>query len=209
MRKLLTELNNFSEGTTLHGFAYLSKGQTLCTRLIWSLILVGAAGVAGYFLYQTIRGFDENFTSTKIETRSVKEFPFPAVTFHPGEFNSNKGFLKMFLDQLEFTRYDKNDPLQNNDKFKKSFAWLYYPMNNRLFENIEETLKKEKKFINNKARIFENEVCNLVSLEDKRISIKKEIHYLFSENMYKYRGFSNAMKFNFEGQRRVSLKFRI
>ena len=68
-------------------------------------------------------------------------------------------------------------------------------MSNRLFENIEETLKKEKKFINNKARIFENEVCNLVSLEDKRISIKKEIHYLFSENMYKYRGFSNAMKF--------------
>ena len=100
MRRLQSELNSFSEGTTLHGFAYLSKGQTLCTRIIWSLILLGAAGVAGYFLYQTVKGYDENYTSTKIETRSIKEFPFPAVTFHPGDFHSNRAFLQMFLNQL-------------------------------------------------------------------------------------------------------------
>ena len=75
MKSLLSELNNFSEATTIHGFAYLSKDQSKCTRLIWTLIVLGAAVVAGYFLYETIKGFDEHYTSTTIETRSVKEFP--------------------------------------------------------------------------------------------------------------------------------------
>ena len=101
----------------------------------------------------------------------------------------------MFLNQFEFTRYNKNDLLQNNDKFNDNFFWLYSPMNRMLFEKIGEILKKENPFLKSKARIFDYEVCNLVSLEERNIKMKKKIYYLFGDNMYKYRGFSNAMKF--------------
>ena len=68
-------------------------------------------------------------------------------------------------------------------------------MNNGLFQNIAEFLKREKTIINTKAGIFKDEVCNLVSLEERAIRMKTKIYDLFGENMYKYRGFSNAMKF--------------
>ena len=195
MRKLLSELNNFSEATTVHGFAYLSKGQSKCTRLIWSLIVLGAAVVAGYFLFFTIKGFDEHYTSTTIETRSVKEFPFPAVTFHPGDFDSNTGFIRIFLNQFEFTRFEKIDSMQNNQKFDENFVWLYFPMHMELFKNIKNFLIKDGSFIRSKAKIFKDEACNLVSLEERKISVEKEIYYFYGENMYRYRGFANVLKF--------------
>ena len=195
MRRFLSELNNFSEATTVHGFAYLSKGQSKCTRFIWGLIVLGAAGVAGYFLVNTIKGFGEHYTSTTIETRSVKEFPFPAVTFHPGDFYSNKGFVRIFLNQLEFTRYHNSDPMQNNAKFYENFFWLYVRMSMELFEKIENFLKRDKKFLLYKANLFKDEVCNLVSLEAREVKMKKKMYYLFGDNMFKYRGFSNALKF--------------
>ena len=103
MLKLVSELNSFSEATTIHGLTYLSKGQTLCTRIIWSLIVLVAAVVAGFFLYETISGFNEKYTSTTTESKSVNEFPFPAVTFHPGDFNSaEKAFTRIFFNQFEF-----------------------------------------------------------------------------------------------------------
>ena len=62
--------------------------------------MITALSGASYFLYQTVDGFDEKYVSTTIETRSVKGFSFPAVTFHPGDFNSKKTFLRNFLLSL-------------------------------------------------------------------------------------------------------------
>ena len=113
----LKTFNDFFEATSIHGFAYMSVSQTRCTRILWTLIVLAATGVASYLLYETVTGFEENYTSTTIETHSIKEFPFPAVTFDPGDYNSKDAFLRTFLNQLEFTRYKKNSPLRDNDKF--------------------------------------------------------------------------------------------
>ena len=64
-----------------------------------------------------------------------------------------------------------------------------------LFEKIENFLKREKKFLSYKAKLFKDEVCNLVSLEKREVKMKKKMYYLFGDNMFKYRGFSNALKF--------------
>ena len=114
MKTFLKEFNDFLETTSVHGLFYINKGQTRYSRIIWSLIVLSAAGIAGYFLYETISGFEEKFTSTTIETRSVKQFPFPAVTFHAGDYNSKDIFLRTFLNQFEFSRYDQLSPLRKN-----------------------------------------------------------------------------------------------
>ena len=93
---------------------------------------------AGYFLAETLAGFNEKFTSTTIETRSVQQFPFPAVTFYPGDYNSENAFLRTFLNQFQFTRYknigDHPNELEENEVFIRMFEWLISPMNKRLFE---------------------------------------------------------------------------
>ena len=96
---ILKEINNFFEITSIHGFIYISNAQKRSTRYIWTVIVSVVMGAASYLLLQTIDGFSTKYVSTTIETRSIREFPFPAVTFHPGDFNSEDAFKRHFWNQ--------------------------------------------------------------------------------------------------------------
>ena len=200
-RGLWREINNFFSSTSIHGFPYISTTQSRSTRFIWTLIVLAGFGVASYFLYNTVDGFSTKYVSTTIETRSIKQFEFPAVTFHAGTFNSRNAFLRVFLNEFEFTRYSENSLLRDNYDHSKLYQWITSPMNNALFENIEEHLLREKAtenhktFIQSKKNIFKNEVCSLVALHNDKISLKRDIRRTFSYNMYKYREFRNSMNF--------------
>ena len=87
---MMEYLNNFLESSIIHGLFYLGKSQTKCTRIIWTFIVATAFVVASYFLTLTLMGFEENYTTTDIGTRSIKDYPFPTVTFYPGDHNSEK-----------------------------------------------------------------------------------------------------------------------
>ena len=102
MRGLGKEVNNFFSSTSIHGFPYISSTQSRSTRFIWTIIVLFGLGGAIFFLYETIDGFDENYITTTTETRSVQDYPFPAVTFHPGGYNSKYAFLRNFFNQFEF-----------------------------------------------------------------------------------------------------------
>ena len=160
MRNLSTELYEFFEATTIHGLAYLGPSHTKCTKIFWIIIILSAGVIASLLLYETILGFDTKYTSTTIETRNIKEFPFPAVTFHPGDYSSKKAFIKKFLNQFDFSRFQENDNFRENEKFVNKYYWLVSPMHNELFDGIEKYLQNEKQdFIKAKGGIFNNEVC--------------------------------------------------
>ena len=204
MGKLLREVNEFFTSTSIHGFPYISDTQTRSTRIIWTVIVIAALGGASYFLYQIVEGFDEKYVSTTIETRGIQEFPFPAVTFHPGQFNSEKGLLKNFLNQFEFTRYvdNRNDnqqknPLENNEKFMNLYGWLVSPMNDKFFDAIQKWLindqarnNKGQTYLQSKKKMFKNEACSLVALFDKKKKkMDREIKEIYLYNMYKFNYF--------------------
>ena len=121
MRGLWREVNEFFSSTSIHGFPYISDNQSRSTRIIWTIIVLAGFGVTSYFLYSTLDGFDEKYVSTTIETRSIKEFAFPAITFHPSDYNSKDAFKRHFLNQFEFTRYLRQSPLLNNTEFLKLY----------------------------------------------------------------------------------------
>ena len=125
---LYERINEFFETTTIHGLFYISLNQTKCTRIIWTVVVLLATGTATYFLYQTVSRFEENYTSTNMETRSIKEFPFPAITFDPGDYNTKDAFLRNIANQFEFTRYEDGKPLRDNTKFLNLFNWIVSPM---------------------------------------------------------------------------------
>ena len=193
MKNFCKELNAFFEATTVHGLAYLESRQTKCTRTFWFLVSLAALGIASYFLYQTVTGFDTKYTSTVIETRSIQDFPFPAVTFHPGEYNLKKSFLRKLLNQLEFTRYQEISHVRDNELFLKQFEWLISPMNNEVFDGVEKYLLLEgQKFVKSKQKYIQNDACTLVSLTSRKDAfkkLKKDIRYIFLQNMHKYNNF--------------------
>ena len=73
MKFLKDNLLDFFETTTVHGLAYLTSRNSKCTRLTWFIIVIAASIFAGYFLTETIAGYNTKFTSTTIETRDGHE----------------------------------------------------------------------------------------------------------------------------------------
>ena len=202
MRGLWWEVNKFFSSTSIHGFPYISDTQSRSTRIIWTLIVLAGFGVTSYFLYNTVDGFSEKYVTTTIEKRNIQKYPFPAVTFHPGEYNSKKTFLREFLNQFEFTRYEENSPLSDNEKFNQLYKWLTLPMNDKIFDDIEQFLILDEEkvhyllnkgkivrvtYLHYKAEYFREEVCQVLALYNNNVSLKSEIRGIFSENMYKYR----------------------
>ena len=125
----------------------MTKDETKCSKFIWTLIVLTASGVAGYLLYETVSGFDEHYTSTKIETRNIQSYPFPAVTFHPGDYSLKNSLKWTILNHMEFTRVKKENQLRDNKQFMRQFQWLVSPMNNKIFEGVEKYLLSEERFL--------------------------------------------------------------
>ena len=190
IRRLQKEANEFFSSTSIHGFPYISNTQSGSTRVIWTVIVLASFGINAYFLFETLNGFNEKYVTTTLETKSIKDYPFPAVTFHPGEYNSKNAFLRHFLNQFEFTRYDEDSPLRNNELFLNSYQWLVSSINDELFDDAENYLfytSRGQSFLAINGHNIEEETCKLLSLYYKDISLKSEIRNMFMSNMYKFR----------------------
>ena len=193
-RGLWREVNDFFSSTSIFGFSYITDTQTRSTRIIWTFIIFGGFAVTSYFLFETFHGFGEKYVTTTIQTKSIEDYPFPAVTFHPGDHNSKDAYLRYFLNEFEFSRYDKKSKLRDNEQFMMLYEWLISPMNDQLFDDIEKLLigdtiiyLKGKTYLQYKAQPFRDEVCALVAIQSKNISLRSGIRYVFMSNMFKFR----------------------
>ena len=189
MKKGIKTIFDFFDSTTIHGLAYLTNDKSKITRFIWLLIVVIAFSFAGFFLSETLAGYNTKFTSTTIETRNVDQFPFPAVTFYPGDENLKKGFYRTFLNQIKLTRY--KGEMWDNEEFFQLFEWLLGPIGDQLFRGVEDFLIEEQNWI--KSNTYDEQVCELMALETlKQISMKEEIRAIYIYNLFKYKTYSDV-----------------
>ena len=121
-QSLWQELNDFLSSTSVHGLPYIHRSQSGTTRVIWTVLVAGALITATVLLVQTVGDWGTNYISTTIETRGVEQYPFPAVTFYPGEFSSKTGFLRTLLNHFQLTRYEESSPLYDNAVFANKYS---------------------------------------------------------------------------------------
>ena len=201
--KLWRELNEFFSSTSIHGFPYIHHDQSRPTRTVWTLFVAVALATATVFLIQTVEDWETKHITTTIETRNVEEFPFPAVTFHPGEFSSERSFLRTFLNQFQLIRSNMSSPIYDNKIFFEQFKTYAknFKGNRNLFDWVKDYLliQDNSTFINEKKGIVRSEVCSLTSListgKMDRKELTKEVIYTLSLNMFKYFGFRNTIGF--------------
>ena len=76
------EVVKFFGESTIPGFKYVVKGQTLLERTTWAVFIIVAFGYAGNTVYETFSDWDNNPVITTIDEvgLSVSELPFPAIT---------------------------------------------------------------------------------------------------------------------------------
>ena len=198
------ELNDFFSSTTIHGFHYIHRSQSRLTRFVWTVFVLVTLAAASVFLCQTFQDWGTNYISTTIETRGVENYPFPAVTFYPGEFSSKTGFLRTLLNHFQLTRYEGSSPLADNAVFMNKFSNLVNtlaPGSTSLFAWVPDyLLHTDKTFIQQKGGIFRNEVCSMLTLKHKNKKkyeeIRKEIINAFNTNIFKYAGYPQVLGFS-------------
>ena len=129
LSNLWRELNDFLSSTSVHGLPYIHRSQSGTTRVIWTVLVAGALITATVLLVQTVGDWDTNYISTTLKTRGIENYPFPAVTFHPGDFPTRKHFLRTLLNHFEMTRYNESSPLYDNSVFMKKFSKFLFASN--------------------------------------------------------------------------------
>ena len=125
-QNLWRELNDFLSSTSVHGLPYIHRSQSRTTRVIWTVLVAGALITATVLLVQTVGDWDTNYISTTLKTRGIENYPFPAVTFHPGDFSYENNFLRVFLNHFQMTRYNESSPLYDNEEFTKDIESQIY-----------------------------------------------------------------------------------
>ena len=137
---LWLELNDFLSSTSVHGLPYIHQSQARTTRVIWTVLVGAALTMATAFLVQTVGDWNTKYISTTIQTRGVENYPFPAVTFHSGEFPIRRQFLRTFLNHFELSRYEESSPLYENSVFMKkysNFVNYFGPSSSSLFDWVQ------------------------------------------------------------------------
>ena len=75
-------MEQYLENTTVHGFAYLQRKNSLISKLFWFLIIITFFTFAAYLIYQAFEDWSENQTITTISSIAtpIQESQFPTVT---------------------------------------------------------------------------------------------------------------------------------
>ena len=77
-------MDAYLEASSLHGLAYLNRGNSSLTRFFWGIIVIGGFSLAVVFLHGQITDWEENQTITTLESIAtpIQQVQFPTVTVH-------------------------------------------------------------------------------------------------------------------------------
>ena len=103
-------MDEYLEATTVHGFSYINRRNSLCTRIFWTVIIVAGFSMAGFLIVESLNDWESNQTITTLDSIAtpIQEVQFPTVTVCPHEESppDNWSFLEKFLNALAFTGED-------------------------------------------------------------------------------------------------------
>ena len=197
------ELNRFAEETSIHGFTYLSRSHRLRSQIIWTAFLAVAFSAAAIMIGQNFEDTAAHPLSTTLDTVSVTQVPFPAITIHPGKFSSEKALFKRTFDYLHLERYNDGDELRNNTEFLKRWKNIFVEQSGEakawwiqsLLTKTKLTIKNDPAFSLKKGMV-RNLAAVLAAAEklDKLIakSMEKNIEDAIVANLFKFKGFQNV-----------------
>lgn len=75
-------LKEFSENSTIHGIAYISRTRR-CIRLVWTLTVLTGFVTAGFLIKQSLEDWEINPIATTITTAPIEQVTYPLIYVCP------------------------------------------------------------------------------------------------------------------------------
>ena len=79
MKELKTEIENYLNTSSVHGFSYLGKGNRTWSKIFWFLLTLTSFFMASIVIYESFNDWNENQTITTVESIAtpIQEVDFP------------------------------------------------------------------------------------------------------------------------------------
>ena len=87
-------ITNYFEESRIHGLRYLIEGRNWVEKICWFLIIVISLYLAGSMISTSIKDNNEEPILTTIETTSIQNAPFPAITIAADDRVNPWGFVE-------------------------------------------------------------------------------------------------------------------
>ena len=131
----------YFESTSIHGFSHLRASKTLLGRLLWILIIGSCFSLAALLICESIDEANDNPILTNIETISVQDIPFPAVTINTAKPNVWRHFAKI-LNGLKFDQQVDQEELPEDSRLVKKVS----PILDKVLGSILEKYQPNENF---------------------------------------------------------------
>ena len=140
-------VNIYFVESSIHGLRYLVDGKNLVEKLCWCLIIVISLYLAGTMISTSIEENEREPILTTIETSSIINVPFPAITVAADGRANPWGFVQKTFNMMTFYGISKKDT-QKNEKFfedsyelRKEFDFIF----KEVFQKVTEALENQWK----------------------------------------------------------------
>ena len=119
-QQVVQSAGEYCNSTSIHGLAYLKSSPTFIEKLLWALIIIACLLLATLLIIAHFQDADENPIMTNIQTISVQDIPFPAVTINSGPSPKDTWrYASKILNWLKFDSYFNGKLVESNELTNK------------------------------------------------------------------------------------------
>jgi hypothetical protein len=195
------EVTRYLEETTIHGLRYLSHGRNYLEKFVWFVVIVASLSIATYLIAVNIHETYADPILTTIDTTSVKNVPFPAITVR-GDYDFNPwGGVSKALNMLTFYDTQQQDVFERSKQLRHDFIFIFKAIFETMGTEIRMqlssfTLAEVKKYgqsLDSGARAYEKistlaEYFAAVAMKNESIrsDIERSITEAFTDGFFKY-----------------------
>lgn len=106
-KKLWKNIQLYLEDSSAHGFKYIGRNNSAAEKLLWIVLIAAAFYVSSTMILTFWKESVDNPMSTVMDTKLVKNVPFPTVTINSDSSINPWGFIERFYNQYEFADTEK------------------------------------------------------------------------------------------------------
>ena len=133
-------IKGYINETTVHGFHYVAVSKNPCEVVLWLAVIFGGIIATAYMVAESFNEAYENPILTTIDTTSVKDVPFPAISVDAGKVTNSWGFIEKALDLVDFECYDDPYDCTNSSSLRRDFDGLFRAVIERWQEVLQANL---------------------------------------------------------------------
>ena len=122
--KIQDTLHQYLARATIHGLVYISECKDVFEKFVWFVVVMLSFIFASHMIYTSISETEKEPILTTLETTSVQDVPFPAITIR-GDYRLNPwGFVQKVFNMATFYGPDNKEVVEDSKEIRNKTSLI-------------------------------------------------------------------------------------